>query len=387
VDALMTAEQAVLGAVLLEPRRLAELEDLRPPDFYRPVHQAVFAAMRTLRAQGHPAMTASSGVPLSWVTGIAEEAGRQVRGVTPSYAHTLVEACPRPANAALYGRMVLEGAIHRSVAEHAHRLHQAAASAAPGEAGSTLEQATALLGALDDAAGRWGTPARPVSPGREFRASAESAPPGSEQQLHAEQGLLAVLVEGGVSAREAVPWLRAGDFTEPLHGRLYQCLDALHRRGEPVDAVTVLWEAQRRKLLVPGQVEAEEVLRICRSTGAGSADWLGQRVLAASLARSAAACAQSVRTLAADPSLSPGRLLGHALHCLQPLEETRSRWEQALGSSLPPPRSAAAATGSRVQAALARTPHPAPPRTVATGHPPIRPQPLAAARTRTEPTR
>lgn len=115
---LLQAEQAVLGAVLLDPGQLDRLGWLEPEHFYRPAHQALFAALRHLRKAGQPVLTADGTVPLAWVSDAVAEAGKHTRGLTSVYAHTLISACPRPAHAPVYGRMVLEGAIHRTVTEH-----------------------------------------------------------------------------------------------------------------------------------------------------------------------------------------------------------------------------------------------------------------------------
>lgn len=165
MNPLQRAEQAVLGAVLLDPGQLSHLDWLSPDHFYRPVHRALFAALRKLRNDGHPALTAEKSVPLSWVTDAVAEAGLHVRGLTAVYAHTLISACPRSAHAPVYGRMVLEGAIHRSIAAHAIRLHQAArADALQGGVEGSLHYADVLTGVLGDLARRWGTEPRPVAP-------------------------------------------------------------------------------------------------------------------------------------------------------------------------------------------------------------------------------
>ena len=50
------AEQSVLGGMLLSKDAIADvLEILRPGDFYRPAHQAVFEAILTLYSKGEPA--------------------------------------------------------------------------------------------------------------------------------------------------------------------------------------------------------------------------------------------------------------------------------------------------------------------------------------------
>ena len=88
MNPLLGAEQAVLGSVLLDSGQLSHLDWLAPDHFYRPVHQALFAALRKLRNDGHPALAAGNSVPLSWVTDAVDEAGLHVRGLSAAYAHT-----------------------------------------------------------------------------------------------------------------------------------------------------------------------------------------------------------------------------------------------------------------------------------------------------------
>jgi replicative DNA helicase len=379
MNPLLEAEQAVLGAVLLDPGQLDSLDWLTPDSFYRPVHQALFAAMRKLRTDAHPALTAEGPVPLSWVTDAVEEAGRHVRGLTASYAHTLISACPRPEHAPVYGRMVLEGEIHRSVTEHAIRLHQhARADALRGEVDDALHQADILTGVLGDLARRWGTEPRPVEPVTSPAPATVGLPAGRAGQVAAdERFLLATLVDQPATMGEVVGWLRPGDFADPAHGHLYRCLGALHHRGEPVDRMTLLWEAQRRGLLADRTLSTEQLAGICDGVGAGGAEWLGEQIMRSSVARTAAASARAIRALSENEALAPGRLIGHALHALGPLDEVRVRWNKANGLPPPTPTRPAAADkppSARVQAALARsTPPPAartPPRPGAAPVPP-----------------
>ncbi|NBE51636.1 helicase DnaB [Streptomyces sp. YC537] len=362
----MSAEQAVLGSVLLDPDQLSHLDWLAPDHFYRPVHQALFAALRKLRSDGHPAVGSDGPVPLSWVTDTVDEASRYVRGLTAVYAHTLIQACPRPEHAPVYGRMVLEGAIHRTVAQHAIRLHQAArADALQGAVEGALRSADVLTGVLTDLARRWGTEPRPVAPATSpVTAPAASPPVRADQVAEDERFLLAVLAEQPRAMDEVVDWLRPGDFADPAHGQLYRCLGALHHRGEPIDRITLLWEAQRRGLLADGTLSGEQLTAICDGGVPGSAEWLGERVMRSSLTRTAAASARTVRALAEDEALGPGRLINHALHALGPLDEVRARWQTMNGSATPKPPTDPMASGpppARVQAARARsTPHPAP---------------------------
>ncbi|WP_432075767.1 DnaB-like helicase N-terminal domain-containing protein [Streptomyces wuyuanensis] len=367
MNPLLSAEQAVLGAVLLDPGQLSHLEWLAPDHFYRPVHQALFAALRKLRGDGHPALEGEGPVPLSWVTDAVHEAGLHVRGLTASYAHHLVSACPRPAHAPVYGRMVLEGAIHRTVTQHAIRLHQEArAGALRGEVEGALHYADVLTGVLTDLARRWGTEPRPVAPATSQAPDPPALPLAEADRVaEDEEFLLAVLVERPGAMGEVVDWLRPGDFADPVHGHLYRCLGALHHRGEPIDRITLLWEAQRRGLLADGTLSEDRFSAVCDGVGAGDAEWLGKQVMRSSLTRTAAASARAVRALAEDEVLAPGRLINHALHALGPLDEVRARWQTANGrpasrapDTAPSPSGPAAA---RVHAALARsTPRSAP---------------------------
>ncbi|MGW1295916.1 DnaB-like helicase N-terminal domain-containing protein [Streptomyces sp. NPDC002533] len=376
MNPLLRAEQATLGAVLLDPGQLASLGWLAPGHFYRPVHEALFAALQRLRSTGHPALGTEGPVPLSWVTDAVDEASRHVRGLTAVYAHTLISACPRTEHAPVYGRMVLEGAIHRTVAQHAIHLHQAArADALRSEVEGTLRSAGVLTEVLTDLAGRWGTDPRPVAP----PAASALAPPTptvqADRVVEDERFLLAVLADQPKGMEEVVEWLRPGDFADPGHGQLYRCLGALHHRGEPIDRITLLWEVQRRGLLADGTLSGEQLAAICDGVAPGSAEWLGEQVMCSSVTRTAAASARAIRILAEDDALGPGPLINHALHVLGPLDEARTRWQSATGDSSPVPNPSApsrtAPHPAQVKAALARSSPrlPSPPSALSRGAP------------------
>ncbi|MFB6617433.1 DnaB-like helicase N-terminal domain-containing protein [Streptomyces sp. NPDC056367] len=357
---LLHAEQATLGAVLLEPHQLGRLAPwLQPAHFYRPIHQALYAAALKLRDDGHPAASlgAEEPVPLSWLADTVVEAGAQTRGVTASYAHQVVSSCPRPGHAVVYGRMVLEGAIRRSVAQHATQLHQAARADAPrGTSEESVRQAEALSTALRDLGGRWGTDVQPVP----HPLPPSSVPAELDAQLLAEEEYLL----GSLSARpeqldQVMSWLHSGDFADAGHQQVYRALAALHHRGEPVDQLTVLWEIQRRGALADRTLDTDRVLRICDSSSlGGAAEHYGERVVRAALVRTAADTARRVRALANDESLAPGKLIGHALHALGPLSAVHDRLRTATGdvpASPPAPARAAPAREARADAARIRS--------------------------------
>ncbi|MEU1299970.1 DnaB-like helicase N-terminal domain-containing protein [Streptomyces shenzhenensis] len=361
---LIQAEQAVLGSVFLDPDQLDHLSPwLRPEHFYRPAHAALYAAMVKLRADGHPATAGKSGdpIPLSWVTDTVQEASARTRGLTASYAHSLISACPRATHAPVYGRMVLEGAIHRSVAQHAIRLHQAArADAVRGGVEETVHHAQVLADVLADVAHRWGTEPRPVQPPSPNTSPSPQAGSVDEQVLADEEFLLGCISARPEQLLDVVGWLHPGDFADIGHQQIYRALGALHHRGEPIDQLTVLWETQRRGALSDGTLDAERVLRICDPLSlSGVAEHFGEQVVQASLVRTAAASARQVRALADDESLAPGRLIGYALHALGPLDEVRRRLQSASDTEPASPRTssvpAVAPPEHRIDAARSRS--------------------------------
>ncbi|MFD5537667.1 DnaB-like helicase N-terminal domain-containing protein [Streptomyces sp. NPDC127079] len=363
---LVQAEQAVLGSVFLDPSQLDHLSPwLRPEHFHRPAHAALYAAMLRLHADGHPATTGKSGdpIPLSWVTDTVQEAGTRTRGLTASYAHSLISACPRPDHAPVYGRMVLEGAIHRSVTQHAIRLHQAArADAVRGGVEETVRHARVLADVLADLAHRWGTEPRPVPSPEPVTSPAQQPQVVDEQVLADEEFLLGCISARPEQLLEVVGWLHPGDFVDSGHQQIYRALGALHHRGEPIDQLTVLWETQRRGALSDGILDAERVLRICDPLSfSGVAEQFGEQVVQASLVRTAAAVARQVRALADDESLAPGRLISYALNALGPLDDVRRRLrlanepESEPAQRRPASRPGASPPAARVDAARARS--------------------------------
>ncbi|WP_431949513.1 DnaB-like helicase N-terminal domain-containing protein [Actinacidiphila sp. bgisy167] len=360
---LVHAEQAVLGAIFLKPGQLDQLSPwLRPEHFSRPAHTAIYAAMLKLKADGHPATATTAGapVPLAWLTDTLREASMRTRGLTASHLHTLVSACPRPDHAPVYGRMVLEGAIHRSVAKHAARLHQAALD--DGRAGTveeTLHHAQVLADVLADLARGWGAEARSVEPPVAYAPRAERPQPVGEQVLADEEFLLGCLASRPEQLLGLVRWLRPGDFSDPGHQQIYRALGALHHRGEPIDQLTVLWEVQRRGSLADGTLDAERVRRVCDPLVGLAAEHFGEQVVQASLVRTAALAAQQVGALASRDALAPGQLIGYALHALGPLDEVRHRLRLAHEAEPEPQRPAsrpgAPPPAARIDAARARS--------------------------------
>ncbi|WP_349408990.1 replicative DNA helicase [Pseudalkalibacillus sp. SCS-8] len=101
------AEQAVLGAVFLEPEALTSAtEMLMPDDFYRAAHQRIFSVMVDLSEKGEP-------IDLVTVTSELQDRKllEEVGGV--SYLSDLANAVPTAANIEYYGHIVEEKSLLR----------------------------------------------------------------------------------------------------------------------------------------------------------------------------------------------------------------------------------------------------------------------------------
>ncbi|GMB09780.1 primary replicative DNA helicase [Thermolongibacillus altinsuensis] len=112
------AEQAVLGAILLEPSALTTASEiLVPEDFYRSSHQKIFRTMLQLSDRGEP-------VDLVTVTSELADANslEEVGGV--SYLTELANAVPTAANIEYYAKIVEEKSILRRLIRTATSIAQ-----------------------------------------------------------------------------------------------------------------------------------------------------------------------------------------------------------------------------------------------------------------------
>ncbi len=101
------AEQAVLGAVLLDGQSLPTImEHVRPEDFYRAAHQKIFEAILDLAEQNQPVDLVTLTARMQDMK-ILEETG----GV--SYLAELANAVPTAANAEYYAQIVEEKSLLR----------------------------------------------------------------------------------------------------------------------------------------------------------------------------------------------------------------------------------------------------------------------------------
>ena len=114
----ITAEQSVLGGMLLSKDAIADVvEVLRPGDFYRPAHQAVYDCVLDLYGRGEPADPITVSAEL-------ERHGELGRAGGAPYLHTLIATVPTAANAGYYAEIVAEKAVLRRLVEAGTRIVQ-----------------------------------------------------------------------------------------------------------------------------------------------------------------------------------------------------------------------------------------------------------------------
>jgi replicative DNA helicase len=101
------------------------VEVLRPGDFYRPAHQAVYDCVLDLYGRGEPADAVTVSADL-------ERRGELRRVGGAPYLHTLIATVPTAANAGYYAEIVAEKAILRRLVEAGTRIVQLGYAGADG---------------------------------------------------------------------------------------------------------------------------------------------------------------------------------------------------------------------------------------------------------------
>jgi replicative DNA helicase len=136
----LPAEQSVLGGMMLSKDAIADVvEVLRPGDFYRPAHQAVYDCVLDLYGRGEPADPITVAAEL-------ERRGELRRVGGAPYLHTLIATVPTAANAGYYAEIVAEKAILRRLVEAGTRIVQLGYSGSDGsEVNEIVDRAQASI--------------------------------------------------------------------------------------------------------------------------------------------------------------------------------------------------------------------------------------------------
>ncbi|MFE2942972.1 DnaB-like helicase N-terminal domain-containing protein [Streptomyces sp. NPDC059255] len=341
------AERALLGALLLEPHRHAGLTGIGAGSFSNAAHGAVFTAIGTLPVPD-PVQHAQA---TTWLNEVLNAAREQARGLTSPYLHTLIRACPQPRHAAAYARIIEADHARRTLHGRAQRLAQTATDPAlPHPLPAVFAEADALAKIVDGLAARV-----PPHPGALPRAPAPPPHPdldGRDEALDEERLLLASATAHPAEI-ERMRWLTDRDFSDALHAGLWTCLTGLHRRGAPIDPVTVLWEAQQRGLAT--EVVPAELLD-GPPAPAGSTVYWGERVLHRAVLATAYEVGCRIEAFASDPVSTPYQLVLGSRRALADLHAVRTRWNHATS---PPP------VTKRAQTKSSAPPRAGPPHTAA----------------------
>jgi DnaB-like helicase N terminal domain len=373
ISVVIRAEQALLGAVMSDPAGQAHLLDLvEPDDMTRPYHGQVLAAMQRLRGSG------TAPGPLAVYEEIKKDPDlpRTVSHDGVLLAG-LMEAAPRTDHAPAYAAMVIGSGIRQRVALAGSRMTQAAggqdleaaltmaararqelarcqarweALPAPmrrelpvpaqdphGRAG-LIQSVAAVRDEVRElrrdlrAGARQGLEVRLASVARHVadvaaasadlrerqeraRAAAEARPGGTDAE---ETGARALrdLAASPAQIGTVRGWLRPGHFAQPGQGGLYAVMRDMTDAGEPVDPVTVSWEASRRGI----ETDAADLAGGTGLLAVASAREVRRRGLLAQLA----AAGRDIQASAGNHRLAPGPLLRSASGRLDRLDGGRS---------------------------------------------------------------
>ncbi|MFD7983130.1 DUF3987 domain-containing protein [Kitasatospora indigofera] len=141
---VLAAEQAVIGAALLDPTRIPDLAQALNADagvFYHPAHETIWRTITRMAAGGHP-------VDPLLLTDALRAAGDLTRVGGPGYLHTCIQATPTAANGDYYAELVRAAAERRRIGAATGRV---AHMATDGHA-DLADVRTAALAALHDLA-------------------------------------------------------------------------------------------------------------------------------------------------------------------------------------------------------------------------------------------
>lgn len=323
------AEEALLGAMLHRPQALPSLRWIPPGTFSRPDYAALWQTLQSLDFT----KIAPKDVPAAVTAAVAkiEEPGiRQT--LSPSRISNLAnrDVCPDPRTAPLYGGMVLESAIHRSVEHAGEQLRETARQAEADQARKALEHADKTgqrLAALDAA---WKAAPEVVRNLLDTKPEQEvTAVPRTERartDLQAETETVASLLYQPGQLQEVTGWLAAKDFSHPELGAVYRSMLTLDERHAPIDPLTVAWEAQRQ----PGAHPSEQVLAELEQAGmGGTAAHSGEQVLHTAALDRCDEAGFDMRNYGRHPGLAPGALIDHAEQALQPVLADHERIRHA----------------------------------------------------------
>ncbi|MFI6883709.1 DnaB-like helicase N-terminal domain-containing protein [Streptosporangium canum] len=306
------AEQALLGALLLQPALITQVRGwLDPEDFFRPLHQDIYSA---LLAHVDDLSDDPASPSLQQTVMAVWEQVRHTPDLTMLDVHDLITGCPTAAHATTYAVMVVEADIRRTVALHAARLAQALDQRIQG--GGTLESLFAAAETAKTIVARLGEKLRIPdlsSVQSPYLDDAVAVPiiPTPEEVDHQDR-LLTTLIAYPHQIDDVRPLLDDKDFTAPGRGQLFTVLTTMAGQGSAIDMITVMWQAQRAGLLTPNEEGVQQFQQRFGDPAGESSLWLAQQIQETSALAYATTAAVRLKNAIGVADLHPRELLALA---------------------------------------------------------------------------
>jgi replicative DNA helicase len=249
-DATWLAERALMDTLLRGSERIADLPWLTAADFADPHHGAVFATIAGLHARGELLPVSDSTIGRNLVLIQAALQARTFYQVNDDWIPVgdLVGAAPPSSSSlhTLYARKVLESSARRQISGWgtafasvdtvpADDLHEGMATAVL----DLQRRVTSAIG--------WATPETTAIDGLGAPLPLPPAEPNPKLVERAERAVLAgVLNDTQGELAVLLDRIQPDDLTHsPEHQNTWRAMQAVARRGDPVNYVTVAWEAER----------------------------------------------------------------------------------------------------------------------------------------------
>lgn len=248
----IAAEQALLGAVLLDPAGQQQvLRFVEPGDFERAWHGQVCDAMRRIRDRGEPCGPHEVRAELRNDPDLPREIALDGLLIAD-----LMAAAPRAAHGPAYAAAVIESGIRQRLWVAGSRVCQMAVS---GELDQALDQVAEAVREIGACRARWMSLPEPWR--RELRDPAARQLLPAESAVHdglagdsrdraTEIGFLRDLAAAPWQLEHVCGWLRREHFAVQSNGAVYALIQDMHSAGLPIDPITVSREAARRGLPV-----------------------------------------------------------------------------------------------------------------------------------------
>jgi replicative DNA helicase len=328
VNPTALAERATLGTLLIDPAQIATVQRfLRPADFLETWHRSIYKAMLTRRIGGLVITPRDIHTDLVG-TASAEDGVRAVRLIA------LMEVPPPRPRAAQYAIMVLEASLRRQIRDLGLLLRAGAIVATADTAGpyaATAGPFAEITNQLRDARARWSAPSvttldgRPVPDLAELDAleihrldvamsaarlvDAASKSPHTDEILCAERDVLAAVSSRPEQLDDVRTRISPSLFTDQAHLATFAAICDLADHAEPIDAVTVCWQAQREQLLRGRGLDAATVHALAAQPPAGDAAHAAAVMAALATRTIADRSAAQFAALANQPGIEVGDLL------------------------------------------------------------------------------